>query len=242
MRWFLVPQLLILALGPRCSLKKHSNTSQNACITSSTSLGTCHANVPVKNGNSANVTAIDTSGHSYPAIQLKIFNGEKCYIVEAMLDTGASQNFIDPCLAQQLALPISTSATAVTMGNSTMDTASECITPVDLEIGGICTQIKLLVMKNTPRPVILGFPWWEEHKINLDYDHSKVHMTLGESQVAIPFRNSSKNAPPYESLVTMVMNACKGIIPPTCKNGPRSSTRKIWPVFQNMIPLTTPLT
>ncbi|KAJ9089504.1 hypothetical protein DSO57_1012205 [Entomophthora muscae] len=128
------------------------------------------------------------------------------------------------------------------MGNSSMDTASECTTLVNLEIGGICTQTKLMFMKNTPRPIILGFPWWEEHKLNLDYDHNKVHMTLGESQVAILFRHSSKDAPPYESLVTMVMNACKRIIPPNCKNGPRSSMRKTQPVFQITALLTTPLT
>ncbi|KAJ9068123.1 hypothetical protein DSO57_1031946 [Entomophthora muscae] len=54
-----------------------------------------------------------------------------------MLDTGASWNFIDPQLAQKLALPISTSPTAVTMGNSTMDISSECTTPMDLEIGEV---------------------------------------------------------------------------------------------------------
>ncbi|KAJ9056430.1 retrotransposon-like protein 1 [Entomophthora muscae] len=146
-----------------------------------------------------------------------------------MLDTGASWNFIDTQLAQQLALPLSNSPMVVTRGNSTMDTTSECTTTMGLVIGGVCTKIELLVMKNTPRTVILGFQWWEEHKINLDYNQSQVHMTLGKCQVAIPFCHLSKDAQSYESLVTMVMNACKGVIPPYLQKGPGSSTSEIQP-------------
>ncbi|KAJ9065568.1 hypothetical protein DSO57_1018150 [Entomophthora muscae] len=64
-----------------------------------------------------------------------------CIEVQAMLDTGAISNFIDPCLAQQLGLITSDTPTVVTMGNNTTDTARQCVAPTNIELGGVTTQV-----------------------------------------------------------------------------------------------------
>ncbi|KAJ9059197.1 hypothetical protein DSO57_1005119 [Entomophthora muscae] len=131
-----------------------------------------------------------------------------------MLNTGATSSFIDPCLAQQLGLITSDTPTVVTMGNNTTDTARQCIAPTNIELGGVTTQLELLVMKNIPQPIILGFPCWEAHKANLNYETKHVSPVIDGKHSDLPFQYSSKNEPLYESLVTMIMSTCKGIIPP----------------------------
>ncbi|KAJ9050906.1 hypothetical protein DSO57_1009763 [Entomophthora muscae] len=100
--------------------------------------------------NDASVAAINTSSQSYPAILIKILQEEQCIEVKAMLDTGAISNFIDPCLAQKLGLTTSDTPTVVTMGNNTTDTTRQCVAPAKIKLGGVTTQLELLVMKNIP--------------------------------------------------------------------------------------------
>ncbi|KAJ9084406.1 hypothetical protein DSO57_1024836 [Entomophthora muscae] len=77
--------------------------------------------------NDASVAAINTFSQSYPTILIKILQEEQCTEVKAMLNTGATSSFIDPCLAEQLGLTISDTPTVVTMGNNTTDTARQCV-------------------------------------------------------------------------------------------------------------------
>ncbi|KAJ9085984.1 hypothetical protein DSO57_1008772 [Entomophthora muscae] len=131
-----------------------------------------------------------------------------------MLNTGATSNFIDPCLAQKLGLTTSDTPTVVTMGNKTTDTARQFVAPANIELVVVTTQLELLVMKNIPRPIILGFPWWEAHKANLNYKTKNVNLVIDRKHLDLPFQYSPKNEPPYKSLVTMIISAFKEIIPP----------------------------
>ncbi|KAJ9075768.1 hypothetical protein DSO57_1032572 [Entomophthora muscae] len=100
--------------------------------------------------NDASVAAINTSSQSYSAILIKILQEKQCIEVEAMLNTGATSNFIDPCLAQQLGLTTSDTPTVVTISNNTTDTARQSVAPANIELGGVTTQLELLLMKNIP--------------------------------------------------------------------------------------------
>ncbi|KAJ9088523.1 retrotransposon-like protein 1 [Entomophthora muscae] len=131
-----------------------------------------------------------------------------------MLNTGATSNFIDFCLAQQLGLIISDTPTVATMGNNTTDTVQQCVAPANIELGGVTTQLELLVIKNIPQPTILGFPWWEAHKANLNYETKHINLVINRKHLELQLQYSLNNEPPYKLLVTMIMSACKGIIPP----------------------------
>ncbi|KAJ9062353.1 hypothetical protein DSO57_1011703 [Entomophthora muscae] len=79
------------------------------------------------------------------------------------------------------------------MSNNTTDTARQCVAPPNIELGGVTTQLELLVMRNIQRPIILGFPWWEAHKANLNYETKHVNLVIDRKHLDLPFQYSPKN-------------------------------------------------
>lgn len=94
----------------------------------------------------------------------------------ALLDTGATSNFISSTLAKQLEIPFSAMA-SVQIGDGTVVKTQTLGEEVSFSLDSVNFTAQFLAMSNLSFPVILGTPWWEKARCNIDWDtkHAIFH-------------------------------------------------------------------
>ncbi|KAJ9087978.1 hypothetical protein DSO57_1027665 [Entomophthora muscae] len=109
-----------------------------------------------KNTAPVSLAQINTSSQSYKFIQVTIeLLGNKLQI-EAFIDTGADESFIDAGLAKELGMTASERSLQVVIGNSSLDTGYECEQELLLTIGHNLYPLSLILLPRLPHPPYTG--------------------------------------------------------------------------------------
>ena len=111
---------------------------------------------------------------SIPILLLSKQNGKKNVKTKALLDTGAGGKFIDQNFVLQENIRMHKLAKPITIYNvDGMENKTGMITwyvDVNLQIGNRTTATKLLVTGLGCQKIILGFPWFEEQNLEINWE------------------------------------------------------------------------
>lgn len=112
------------------------------------------------NGDSAHHLSMNALSGSHGAGTLR-FQGQILGInISVLLDSGSSENFLQPCIAQCLKLPIqSAEHFTVLVGNGSSLTTSGYIADLPVAIQGHTLHIPIYLLPITWADLVLGAPW-----------------------------------------------------------------------------------
>ena len=120
------------------------------------------------------VAEIENKSMTIPILLLSEQNGKKNAKTKALLDTGAGGKFIDQNFVLQNDLRTHKLAKPITVYNvDGMENKTGTITQyvdVNLQIGNRTTTTKLLVTGLGRQKIILGFPWFKEQNLEINWE------------------------------------------------------------------------
>uniref|UniRef100_A0A669C767 ribonuclease H n=1 Tax=Oreochromis niloticus TaxID=8128 RepID=A0A669C767_ORENI len=173
-----------------------------------------------------------SSSHSPPRFMLaaKVTVHSASHSLQALIDSGAEQNFMDASLALKLkiytqALPHSLQVTA--LNGQRLPDITHITEPVSLTLSGNHTEmLQFYVFKAPLTPLVLGFPWLRQHNPVLDWKEERVlgwgeecHMTCLKAATPIKASNPQPHKSPDLSAIPSEYHDLKQVF---CKDQVRS--------------------
>uniref|UniRef100_A0A3P9HPM2 Gypsy retrotransposon integrase-like protein 1 n=1 Tax=Oryzias latipes TaxID=8090 RepID=A0A3P9HPM2_ORYLA len=169
----------------------------------------------------------EDSGHkNFMYLPVKVDLQTQVHELQALVDSGAEQSFIDQDLVTQLSIPIEPLETPVKtagLGGQLLSRTPHRTKPIHLLISGNHHEHLQLFITNAPQnPIVLGFPWLRLHNPHLDWTQGHIvnwsfFCMANFLQSAVPPINLSSH-PPEEVDLSKV---------PTCYNDLRPVFSKI---------------
>lgn len=161
----------------------------------------------------ATISAINNASQSYPIIDTTLCYNDHEVNTVALLDSGATLNYMEYSLAEKLGVPIQVNYWLVTLGNKTTDLYHKCEEFVSLKLNKRLLPTRFHVMEKLPKPVVIGFEWWVDHQLNLNYKNHQVTFTHESQTLEVPCLNPQQTP----ELNNFTMESCKAEIPKCLK-------------------------
>ncbi len=104
-------------------------------------------------------------------VRVQLANGKRHLETHALLDSGASANYIDPSLVLEHNLPSSTlpKPIPIILGNGQKIEITKETFPINMSIGPHIELISFLILPSSPNPIILGTSWLSLHNPHVDW-------------------------------------------------------------------------
>ena len=168
-----------------------NNVTCNACGKRGHFSKVCRSKTNIKSNTAAISSILGSASLSSQnkSITSVLINNK---LLEALIDSGSSESFINLTTANQLKLTIMPSTSIVSMASSThtITVKGHCIVDVSV-FGNVYSQLRLSVMSNLCSPVILGRDFMSQHEsVNFKCGGSLPHITISylESMTLTPIR------------------------------------------------------
>ena len=129
--------------------------------------------------------AADASASSPSHVPLmKLEASVNSHSAQALIDCGATTNFIHESYVQQHQIPIATSAQVqtITLGDGSKRDTSYVTAPLPVRIGSMCDSIPFVVAPLAGCDVVLGMPWLQAHNPSINWKERSVN--VGQRQCA----------------------------------------------------------
>lgn len=119
-----------------------------------------------------------TPSSNFLFLPVKICLHNKTIELQALVDSGAEQSFIDQCLVSQLSLPtelLDPPVLAARLGGQHLSRITHRTQPILLITSGNHREYTQLYITHTSQtPIVLGFPWLQLHNPQLDWSQCRV--------------------------------------------------------------------
>lgn len=140
--------------------------------------------------------------------------------LQALIDSGVKQSFLDANLILQESdsgiarepLPCATWVSA--LNGTFLAYVSHIIEPIDLIISGNHHESIWFFVFNSQSPLVLGFPWLEQHNLVIDWSVGKIVSCSTSCHVSCLHSSMTPSAAPAEGVIELMSN------PPDLSNVP----------------------
>lgn len=132
----------------------------------------------------------------------------------ALLDTGATANFMAESLVRQLGLTSCPLGAAKLADGSILKTQA-LDQPITYTAGNIPFTSSFSAISKLAFPIVLGFPWWEQAQCNINWDTKKVtfHSQGLTGSFPLSSKHNSKVCPWLQPLQETISPGLKGVLP-----------------------------